>query len=1073
MFSFSVVFGFLLLLGVLSIYVNCLHINVKRKNYVQLNGVKIDANSLHKYLEQHEKELIFGKNKKKGEVKLVQIERRDQQRHKRSAQSEKDISLQIQDNGKLVDLKLQQAEKLVDDAFIFIRRTANTSQFIENSHKLAVNYERCFYRNANSALDLCDDSSMRGIVYHNSTHYMVHPLPERFGIGSHVIVEFNGGLHSDIDLAEGIQFEPHKEAFEASELDPNSYHHHRRGGRNRNNDKLSKRNHRRRRRRRRRHIGRQPWKIPQVLYIETAIFVDRDLFKHMAKNFPRNTESQLVRFVLAMINGVQLLYNHPSLGHRINFVLKRLEILHPHPKDLRQSSDIDTYLNNFCMWQRNFNPPSDVDPLHYDHAVILTGLDLYVVGKNGKVSNQVVGLAPVAGMCTTTSSCTINEGKHFESVFVVAHEIGHNLGMRHDTNENSCDPSLYLMSPTLGSGKITWSKCSRTYLNTFLESSQSKCLFDHGQVSVKYDHAAEGILPGERFDADQQCMLKYGRDSVRSPNQIISDICRDLHCQRDRYTWTSHPALEGTSCGEMMRCRSGVCSMKATFMESYSSSRQINPAKSNEKMNLLENDEKSDRLNQGGYNSYFTKAPIWSEWGDASDCDSGCLYGASGRLREGSTGLKTYVRTCLDHRRRCQGRDKRFESCIAKQCLTIPKMTIEEFATNICERAQKFDSDLTGEGLQIVGNTEESCKVFCQTKSNGTKSRNWIYPHGTTCRSKEFNFDDTSFCVDGRCERFSCDNSTKNYFKMDPYYCPQQRINEEESKRSNNVYKPSDERRVFKTIRGAPTPERNKFENEVVGRNFQTSRTKWKSDSYQNQWKYPMSINEKEPLESEWEVKSGCHSSCMEKSKGVQVISSKKTRANSIQLCTHKVKPCDRLQTTTEFAESTCGRYSRKVRGLSGYGMQISPSVYDPDRSCRVACQDELLEHRFYIVNGNYGHFPLGTKCSVTDERYCVNGKCLEFGTNNIASTQSHISLALFRSKRDITIANNEETQDSKSFISSAPVHITELLTQDFLNSIINSLSNESRSLDDDSLSNDHIEFTNPIHISTDELITE
>jgi len=35
------------------------------------------------------------------------------------------------------------------------------------------------------------------------------------------------------------------------------------------------------------------------------------------------------------------------------------------------------------------------------------------------------GLAPVAGMCTATSSCTVNEGRHFESVYVVAHEIGH------------------------------------------------------------------------------------------------------------------------------------------------------------------------------------------------------------------------------------------------------------------------------------------------------------------------------------------------------------------------------------------------------------------------------------------------------------------------------------------------------------------------------------------------------------------------------------------------------------------------------------------------------------------------
>lgn len=45
-------------------------------------------------------------------------------------------------------------------------------------------------------------------------------------------------------------------------------------------------------------------------------------------------------------------------------------------------------------------------------------------------------------------------------------------------------------------------------------------------------------------------MLKYGKDSIRSRAQPLKEICRDLHCQRDRYTWTSHPALEGTSCAE-------------------------------------------------------------------------------------------------------------------------------------------------------------------------------------------------------------------------------------------------------------------------------------------------------------------------------------------------------------------------------------------------------------------------------------------------------------------------------------------------------------------------------------------
>jgi Reprolysin (M12B) family zinc metalloprotease len=113
--------------------------------------------------------------------------------------------------------------------------------------------------------------------------------------------------------------------------------------------------------------------IPDVLHVETAIFVDKDLFRHMSKNFPKDTESQMIRFVLAMVNGVQLLYNHPSLGKKINFVLKRLEILHSDPVDLQRSSDIDIYLNSFCQWQRKLNPVSDSDILHFDHAVILTG----------------------------------------------------------------------------------------------------------------------------------------------------------------------------------------------------------------------------------------------------------------------------------------------------------------------------------------------------------------------------------------------------------------------------------------------------------------------------------------------------------------------------------------------------------------------------------------------------------------------------------------------------------------------------------------------------------------------------
>ena len=58
----------------------------------------------------------------------------------------------------------------------------------------------------------------------------------------------------------------------------------------------------------------------------------------------------------------------------------------------------------------------------------MTGLDLKVMTGNGKFSKKIVGLSPVSGMCDVASSCTVSEGNHFESVFVIAHELGHNLG---------------------------------------------------------------------------------------------------------------------------------------------------------------------------------------------------------------------------------------------------------------------------------------------------------------------------------------------------------------------------------------------------------------------------------------------------------------------------------------------------------------------------------------------------------------------------------------------------------------------------------------------------------------------
>ncbi|KAJ9585414.1 hypothetical protein L9F63_002797, partial [Diploptera punctata] len=736
------------------------------------------------------------------------------------------------------------------------------------------------------------------------------------------------------------------------------------------------------------------------IYVETAVFVDKDLFHHMALNFPTDTERELVRVVLAMINAVQLLYHDPSLGRQVNFVLKRLEILHVDPANLQRPHDIDRFLSSFCTWQRGENPPGDADPLHWDHALILTGLDLYVVSKNGKISSQVVGLAPVAGMCTATSSCTVNEGRHFESVYVVAHEIGHNLGMRHDgpLAENECDPGSYIMSPTLGSGKITWSSCSRRYLQLFLETSQSQCLLDHSSSGGQLDHSAEGTLPGERFNADQQCMLKYGRGSIHATQQPLDDICRDLHCQRDRYTWTSHPALEGTFCGNDKWCRSGRCVGRglSALQAGYSPNQRVD----------------------GG----------WSDWSPFSDCASGCLFSDEGRLHGGSTGIMVSTRRCNNPRPEngglpCRGSDRRFRTCFAEQCGNVQRTTIREFADQICMRAREVDTELLGTGLQrITSDAEEACTVWCYKRNGGSKSRGWTFPDGTTCQSHRSRYGKSMYCISGRCEEFICDRYDAATFSTEPEQCPG-------STRGGGNFQ----------IRDSSIFSRNKGRRREVPE--------------------PRSL---------WSPASGCHFNCLAPGRGLRLVVAKDMKCHltdncegdsvtSIQLCEPDKLGCGRLKTPFEHATTVCSKYRERVRRLSGFGMQISPVAQDPDRPCRVACQDDEVNHRFYLVNGEDGWFPFGTDCTrgAPDKKaYCVSGKCLEFGSDDTPLHESEYTLPLLgRLKRSLEY--NSTTR------------IKTVLDQTMLSQFISTLNTTGKPTEQQSTPKEQfsIDLNNPVHV--------
>ena len=173
-------------------------------------------------------------------------------------------------------------------------------------------------------------------------------------------------------------------------------------------------------------------------YIELSVFVDEKMYKNIDDNkkFGEDTLQKIQTLVYGYLNGVQIIYKSARLTRRLEIVLVRLDILQSPDKSLdNHNGETEKYLDSFCKWQMDKNPGGNTDKAdisndeHWDHALLLTGFNLY---DSVPALDAVIGLAWVSGMCHPQYSCTINEGNNFESVFVIAHEMGHNLGMNHD-----------------------------------------------------------------------------------------------------------------------------------------------------------------------------------------------------------------------------------------------------------------------------------------------------------------------------------------------------------------------------------------------------------------------------------------------------------------------------------------------------------------------------------------------------------------------------------------------------------------------------------------------------------------
>ena len=86
----------------------------------------------------------------------------------------------------------------------------------------------------------------------------------------------------------------------------------------------------------------------------------------------------LVNLTQLILFQVQLIYQSDSLDTKFQIILVRLEIFKNENIDInKRGGDIEGYLEEFCRWQAKQNPKLSSHPDHWDHGLLLTGVNLF------------------------------------------------------------------------------------------------------------------------------------------------------------------------------------------------------------------------------------------------------------------------------------------------------------------------------------------------------------------------------------------------------------------------------------------------------------------------------------------------------------------------------------------------------------------------------------------------------------------------------------------------------------------------------------------------------------------------
>ncbi|XP_043540032.1 A disintegrin and metalloproteinase with thrombospondin motifs 5-like [Chiloscyllium plagiosum] len=361
--------------------------------------------------------------------------------------------------------------------------------------------------------------------------------------------------------------------------------------------------------------------ISRTRHVELLVVADFSLYQALG--------SDIREYLLVLFAAADRLYRHPSLASDVRLAVTRILVMRHSSEGPEVLQEAQQSLHNFCEWQRQMRARPEWAGEKYDAAVLLTRENLCQ-----EHFCESLGLAHIGTVCETNLNCAVIQDIGLQSAFTIAHEIGHLLGMPHDSSDICIQVGELPSSNQMMSNLLTridysepWSRCSSKLSLGFFESGRGGCT----------GHNVRTVYPASQSDC-----VWCARVSHAFPVGVAAS----------QFPWLGLEGNAGSAPPRPSMKPERLCQRRATTVDM-----PLNRGDSSDQQPEVEMPAIS-RLSQ-------PQKPIdgnWGSWGPWGQCSRTCGGGVQFSRRRCDNPLPAAFG------RYCQGRRDIFQSCNLAPC---------------------------------------------------------------------------------------------------------------------------------------------------------------------------------------------------------------------------------------------------------------------------------------------------------------------------------------------------------------------------------------------------------------------